>query len=552
MSNSQSKPIVQKVSRRDFLRYSATATGGAVMLPSTAWAYAPSSAKPTIKPWTIPKFYPVEHRDVIVVGSGFGGAITAHRLTAHGVNVTLIEQGRRWDKPLAAGETRFSKNLYPDGRSTWLCNTTVTPLGPPLPINKTTGVLQGRQLAGKTVLNGAAYGGGSIAYGGILAKPEEHIFKQVFPTEISYQEMQRHYDTVGRMLGRGTIPNDVLKTDPFTHVRVARDQCDKAGLEWELIPTATNWDIVRQELAGTIPPSITQGEAIYGVNSGAKGTLDNTYLKLAENTGRLDVRTLHQVQAIGQNAAGLYTLNTYQINEAGYITAYRSFTCKKLFLTAGTVTTTSLLVKAKAKGALSKLNAHVGQGWGNNGNVYALRMAVGASTGKWQGGPPAIGVRDLNNPLGPLFIEHPQLPLGIDIRSLLYFGIGISPTRGTFRYDNASGDVVIDWPSKDLGQERINQSLLNTLDKMNHANGGFTTSALDNFASKVKDDICYHPVGGCVMGKAADFFGRVKGYQGLYVNDGSFMPGASGCVNPSFTIAALAERNIERIIAQDF
>jgi cholesterol oxidase len=54
------------------------------------------------------------------------------------------------------------------------------------------------------------------------------------------------------------------------------------------------------------------------------------------------------------------------------------------------------------------------------------------------------------------------------------------------------------------------------------------------------------------MGKACDFEGRVKGYEGLYVNDGSLLPGASGCVNPSFTISALADRNIQKILKEDF
>ena len=55
-----------------------------------------------------------------------------------------------------------------------------------------------------------------------------------------------------------------------------------------------------------------------------------------------------------------------------------------------------------------------------------------------------------------------------------------------------------------------------------------------------------------VIGNATDFFGRVKNYDGLYINDGSLMPGSSACTNPSFTISAIAERNIEKIIAEDF
>jgi cholesterol oxidase len=61
-----------------------------------------------------------------------------------------------------------------------------------------------------------------------------------------------------------------------------------------------------------------------------------------------------------------------------------------------------------------------------------------------------------------------------------------------------------------------------------------------------------HPLGGATAGRACDLFGRVLGYSGLFVVDGAFVPGGSTAgVNPSFTIAALAERNMEEIIAKD-
>ncbi|MCM0592435.2 MAG: GMC oxidoreductase [Gloeotrichia echinulata DVL01] len=52
------------------------------------------------------------------------------------------------------------------------------------------------------------------------------------------------------------------------------------------------------------------------------------------------------------------------------------------------------------------------------------------------------------------------------------------------------------------------------------------------------------------FGKVCDYYGRVKGYKGLYVVDGALIPGATGAVNPSFTIAAIAERCLERIIEE--
>jgi cholesterol oxidase len=67
----------------------------------------------------------------------------------------------------------------------------------------------------------------------------------------------------------------------------------------------------------------------------------------------------------------------------------------------------------------------------------------------------------------------------------------------------------------------------------------------------VRGDFTAHPLGGAVLGKATDDYGRVLGYDGLYVLDSAAIPGSTGAVNPSLTISALAERNIERIIAED-
>jgi len=65
------------------------------------------------------------------------------------------------------------------------------------------------------------------------------------------------------------------------------------------------------------------------------------------------------------------------------------------------------------------------------------------------------------------------------------------------------------------------------------------------------DPSTYHPLGGAVIGKVCDDFGRVLGQRGLYVNDGALIPGSTACVNPSLTIAALAERNIDHIVRND-
>lgn len=496
-----------------------------------------------------PERLPREEKSTVIVGSGFGGAISALRLTEAGEPVTILEKGMRWDGDIAT-DRRFSKNLYPDRRSTWLSRKTVIPIGPALPIGRYTGVLQGRKYADFDILSGAAYGGGSIVYGGILKQPDPAVFKQVFDSILEFDELQAHYAEVAGRLNRSTLPAHIEAAEYFKHVRVCKAHADRSGIAWEDIATATRWNIVDQEIAGAIPPSIIHGEAVYGVNSGAKVSLDQTYLKAAEDTGLMEVKTLHQVTRISALEDGRYALDYDIIDTKGRVRAQGEILTRRLILSAGTLGTNELLVTAKAKGDLPLLNDKVGEGFGNNGNVYGLRLGL-EPTGRWQGGPPAVGLRDYDNEDTPIFIEHPQFPLGIEVRGLLYFGVGITPTRGHFYYCTRSKQVKLSWPKDDPGQAKVNRALLKNLEQLNRDNGGFTARILDGFRSKTKDDAVYHPLGGCVLGQATDRYGRIEEYPGLYVNDGSMLPGSSACTNPSFTISAIAERNIADIIARD-
>jgi cholesterol oxidase len=531
-------------SRRDFLKL-AGAAGTSALFPSCL-------------PWpnqswnTIPS--PSEHRNVIIIGSGFGGAVTALRLAQEGIEATIIEKGKRWEIT-PEGDT-FSPYIYPDARSTWLSNTTVVHIGPPLPINKYVGVLEGHFYSGLRVLTGASYGGGSIVYGGLHVKPPKHLFEHVFPPEIDYDELEFYYQRVGDMLDIGTVPDDIMQTDSFTHFRVMERHNKNAELNTARIYSASDWDIVRDEINGTIKPSIIHGEAIYGVNSGAKNTLDMNYLAQAEQSGFLEVKTLHQVKDIGIDGNDNYLVKIEEINTQGFVINEVVYSCKYLFLAAGSIGTSNLLVKAKEKGFLPDLNNDIGKGWSNNGNTEALRTIIGTSTGTWQGGPPASAVEDYDNPITPLFIEHPQFPLGIDSlsvdsNSLLYFALGINPTKGQFNYNPFSDCVGLSWPKSDNQQQTVNDALLHTMDKLNEANGGQISPLL--FGSKgYSDSAVFHPLGGVVMGKACDYFGRIKNYNNLYAIDGSIIPGSTACANPASTIAALAERNVERIIEEDF
>ena len=96
------------------------------------------------------------------------------------------------------------------------------------------------------------------------------------------------------------------------------------------------------------------------------------------------------------------------------------------------------------------------------------------------------------------------------------------------------------------------QAMKSFVDRLNAANGG-TLEQFWYFNGKgYGDDFTYHPLGGAVYGLASDTTGRLKGYSNLYCLDGAAMPGFSCCANPALTIAALAERNMEKILAEDF
>lgn len=489
-----------------------------------------------------------EDAEVIIIGSGFGGGVAAHRLTEAGIPVTMIEKGRKWDVG-SSPDQPFCRNFAPDRRAAWLSYETVLPIAPQQPIDRYIGVVERIRSPNLDVFCGSAYGGGSIVTGMLSLVPLQHLFEQVFPPEVSYPEMVAvYYPRAQEMLRVSTIPDDILASETYTSMRVFIRQAEKAGLTVKMIPTATNWDIMRKELSGEVCRSGVDGELIYGNNSGWKNSVDRTYLPAAEATGLLTVLLQHRVSDLGRRPDGRYTLHVDAIDEQGNVVRTTVITCRTLIVCAGCFWTTSLFVRALAKGTLPELSPHVGEGFGNNGNCMYMREEVGEDTGPNQGGPPSVGISYPDHPIGANFVEHAQFPAGEWSRGkLLHFSLCLNPTRGKFVYDPETDQVKLEWPPD--GNDLSRRVALHTVNRLNEANGGKMTD--DAVMRGLTDGFTYHPLGGMVMGKATDFHGRVKNYPRLYVLDGSLIPGSAGAVNPSLTITANAERCIEAIMAQD-
>jgi cholesterol oxidase len=141
------------------------------------------------------------------------------------------------------------------------------------------------------------------------------------------------------------------------------------------------------------------------------------------------------------------------------------------------------------------------------------------------------------------------LPLGFENFMTFFLTMTESPEAGHFVYDPVTDTVELKWAPEQ--SEPAVKSARFVFDKINRANGTSYHAGGMFGGPLLGDRSTYHPVGGCPLGEATDDYGRVAPYPGLYVMDGSLIP-VGLCANPALTITALAERNIERILAEDF
>jgi cholesterol oxidase len=539
------------MNRREFVRRTAATAVGAKILNSSANAEATSG-----------DFVPA-----IVIGSGFGGAVAALRLGEAGVKTVVLERGRRW--PIRPAGDTFATFEKPDGRASWL--SPMTPIAaielqfgiqfPPLDIR--TGVLETVYGNGMVVQTGAGVGGGSLVYNAITVEPRREIFQKIFPAQIDFDQMQSiYYPRVRSVIGPSPIPQDLLSTPFYQSTRVNLEQAQHAGFNPRPVDLAVDWDIVRDEINQVRVRSIVAGQCWYGNNSGAKKSLDQNYLAMAEQTNNVEILPLHVVTSIHAHSSKLYAVTVNQINEQGKVLATRTLTCRHLFLAAGSIGTSKLLVRAKVKQTLPQLSNQVGRNWAGNGDFLVMRAGL-PPTNAGTGGPAGHFLAEYTPP-APLLpicliegVTPPHiaqaaasLPIG---GIATYIGMGLHQPVGSLTYDPLTDAVGVNFPSPlDLrllpfiasSQGSFTNTTGGALDTLNRQNPGSFSLAYAPFQA-------LHPLGGATVGAVCDSFGRVTNYPGLYVVDGAFIPGFAGLVNPSLTIAALAERSLERVLAED-
>ncbi|NKE59335.1 GMC family oxidoreductase [Lentzea sp. PSKA42] len=487
----------------------------------------------------------------VVIGTGYGGCVAALRLAQAGVDVHMIEMGMAWDTPGQDGKI-FANTTTPDQRSYWLRTKTKQPLsnflGFPLDkaIPRYTGILDAEEFAGITVYQGRGVGGGSLVNGGMAVTPKREYFGDVLPMVNADEMYNVYYPRANAELGVGLVdPAWFDTTECYQYARVGRKHAQRSGFPFVFVPTVYDWDYMKQEAAGTVPKSALVGEILYGNNHGKK-SLQKSYLAKIRATGRVTISPLHRVVSVAPTTGG-YTVTMEQLNTNGDPIATKSVTAAKVFFAAGSVGTSKLLVKLKATGALPNLNGEVGRGWGDNGNVMCGRANhMWDATGKLQSSIPTLGID--NWAAGGAFAEVAPLPTGIETYASFYLSITKTPNRAQFSWNAAAGKVDLNWQTA-WKQVSINAAK-SIFDKINAKEGTIYRTDLFGVYKTWGDHLTYHPLGGAILNKATDNYGRLHGHPGLYVIDGSLIPGST-VVNPFVTITALAERNIEKIIAAD-
>ncbi|WP_137723039.1 GMC oxidoreductase [Prescottella subtropica] len=533
---------VASVSRRRFIAGAGVAAG-AVALSATSATASAAPRRALSDGDRIP---------ALVIGSGYGGAVAALRLTQAGIPTQIVEMGRSWD---TTGGDAFCGMLNPDKRSMWLSDKTAQPVsnfmgfGIDKSIDKYTGVLDCERFGGISVYQGRGVGGGSLVNGGMAVTPKRAWFEEILPSVDANEMYGTFFPRANTGLGVNNIDQSWFESTPwYQFARTGRKTAQRSGFNTVFVPNVYDFDYMKKEAAGQVTKSGLGGEVIYGNNHGKK-SLDKTYLAQAAATGKLTVTTLHRVTQVAPASGSGYSVTMEQIDEQGNVVATKTVTADRVFFAAGSVGTSKLLVAMKAQGHLPNLPSQVGEGWGNNGNIMVGRANhAWDATGSQQATIPTMGIDNWDDPTAPIFAEIAPLPAGLETFVSLYLAITKNPERARFQFNSGTGKVDLTW-AQSQNQVGIDMAK-KVFDKINKKEGTIYRTDLFGLYKTWGDNFTYHPLGGCVLNKATDNYGRLPGHPGLYVVDGSLVPGNVG-VNPFVTITALAERNMAKVIAED-
>ncbi len=510
--------------------------------------------------------------DYVIVGSGFGGSVSALRLSEKGYKVAVIERGKRWQ----SGD--FPETNWNLRKFLWA------------PVLRCFGIQAITMLRDVMILHGCGVGGGSLVYANTLLIPPDAVFADPRWSKLGdwKADLAAHYATAQRMLGVTTALCPTETDDMLQEI--AHD----LGRGDTYRPTEVG--VFFGERGKTVPDPyfdgrgpdrtgcIECGGCMVGCRHNAKNTLDKNYLYLAEQLGA-EVVAESEVLDLRELPEGGYEIETRKITD-WLFKRRRTLPRRGIVMSGGVMGTVPLLLKCKERGSLGRLSDRLGSYVRTNSEALvgatSRRSGVDYSRG--------IAIASGFHPSPETHIEMVRYGRGQDFMSLLCTvmvgGGGSWPRPLRWLAEIARHPLKFLRVSNPFGWARRTGILLVMQYLPNHMSLGLrrrwywpfrrkidsvwdspeqvpkfiplANEVADRLAEKMEGDTIgglgevlfnlsstAHILGGCPMGAdraegVIDKYGRVFGYDNFYIADGSVVP-VNLSVNPSLTICALSE-----------
>jgi cholesterol oxidase len=297
--------------------------------------------------------------DALVIGSGFGGAVAACRLAQAGVDVAVVERGRRWP----AGSFPRDLSRLDDGWL-WVCEH---------------GLYDIKPLNDILAVQAAGYGGGSLVYANVAMRPSAEVFDDAWPQPYSREMLDPYYDLASYMLDIRPVPPDPRTGElpPKTRFMAVTTNALGEGDGFFHPNLAVTFDDAGpgQRNRFGVPQRGCQfvGECDIGCNVGAKNSLDHNYLTVAEQRGATVGLRTEAVYLATAGGGYKVRLREYGRPGAGRDGVERDVTARSVFVCAGALGTTELLLRSRDQyRTLPDLPAALGYGFSGNGDFLSF------------------------------------------------------------------------------------------------------------------------------------------------------------------------------------